>query len=607
MIDRLQISKAAYFLRVRRKLTANAIEELFRSLRSRASNPSRDIFRHTRTSQSGVIWSGICFFYDRDPSFLDLPAGHSRERICGFLVVAEYRHHVMICKSGLDLPPDLKRRFLRAVPEERIEAAVAKADAVFEQIRLRGMAQSKHALRAKTLEADDLRNVVPPAGTSRFVASVYRLRRGSDHYSATPSTGRITQRSDRLGLTEILDWARIVIDGLNDETASPSSFIRQFARPIDLSSVGATVVPVTVAFDVHVLRQALLDEDAPYRLIRTQQDGTQHHLDAHETEALLNALDRSFTVHKVKAEWRLQDGDNGPCIGKLVLRKTRISLRSLELLDLAEIGIVDAVSSPDVTQNPSDLDRYIDQNGLFVVLFDDLTVVYIEGRLYKDNSIVGGGESFLNYFKAFPGLQHASSEKGNFAPGQIHFDSDSIFGVMASEIAADDEVLVCDDLGDEWADFIGVNAASQPKCISFYHAKHGSTTLGASALHIAVSQAIKNLGRMNLSTASVTEKAAKWESDYRAPHVDTSIPRLCKGDMAALHQKVRDVAHASDTIRRVCIVASSLNRSALVAAFEAIGRGEPPKPHFIQLYWLLTGFFSACLEVNGFPYVFCSP
>ena len=40
MIDRLQISKAAYFLRVRRKLTANAMEQLFRSLRSRASNPS---------------------------------------------------------------------------------------------------------------------------------------------------------------------------------------------------------------------------------------------------------------------------------------------------------------------------------------------------------------------------------------------------------------------------------------------------------------------------------------------------------------------------------------------------------------------------------------
>ena len=32
---------------------------------------------------------------------------------------------------------------------------------------------------------------------------------------------------------------------------------------------------------------------------------------------------------------------------------------------------------------------------------------------------------------------------------------------------------MCDDLGDEWADFIGINGSHQPKTISFYHAKYG--------------------------------------------------------------------------------------------------------------------------------------
>ena len=143
----------------------------------------------------------------------------------------------------------------------------------FEQIRLRGMAQSKHALRAETLEADDLRNVVPPAGTSRFVASVYRVPpRIRPLFRDSVRSHR--QRSDRFGLTEILDWARIVIDGLNDKRlpviVHPSicTTHRTFERRRDF------VVPVTVAFNVHVLRQALLDEDAPYRLIRTQQTHT---------------------------------------------------------------------------------------------------------------------------------------------------------------------------------------------------------------------------------------------------------------------------------------------------------------------------------------------
>jgi hypothetical protein len=176
MINRLQVPKAAHFYKKRRNLPRVAIEDMFRSLRGHAENPSRNIFCHVRESHAGVIWSGIAFYYDRDPSFLKLPAGHPRERICGFVLVAEYRDHVAIWKSGLDLPLTFKSTFLRTVPEERVEVAIAKVDAIFEQIRLRSMAGSKYALRSKTLEADDLRNVVPPSGTSTSSEKSFRMK-----------------------------------------------------------------------------------------------------------------------------------------------------------------------------------------------------------------------------------------------------------------------------------------------------------------------------------------------------------------------------------------------------------------------------------------------
>ena len=67
-----------------------------------------------------------------------------------------------------------------------------------------------------------------------------------------------------------------------------------------------------------------------------------------------------------------------------------------------------------------------------------------------------------------------TDEKGTFTPTHTVFDPDSTFGVVVNSVANGDDVLVCDDLGDEWADFIGLNSTSNPRRISFYHAKHGN-------------------------------------------------------------------------------------------------------------------------------------
>jgi len=99
-----------------------------------------------------------------------------------------------------------------------------------------------------------------------------------------------------------------------------------------------------------------------------------------------------------------------------------------------------------------------------------------------------------------------TSEKGRFARAQTEFEEGSAFRVVVDHIAHDVDVLLCDDLGDEWADFIAVNTESNPPTISFYHAKHGEVSLSASAFHDSVGQAIKNLGRMALPEETMPGK-----------------------------------------------------------------------------------------------------
>lgn len=74
------------------------------------------------------------------------------------------------------------------------------------------MSTSKLARRSKTLEAYNLQNTVASSSASRFVPQAYRVRRKDGSYSATPSTGRITNRSDRSTCEAIVKWASAVMD-----------------------------------------------------------------------------------------------------------------------------------------------------------------------------------------------------------------------------------------------------------------------------------------------------------------------------------------------------------------------------------------------------------
>ena len=449
----------------------------------------------------------------------------------------------------------------------------------------------------------DLQSVVGPAGASRYVPRGYRVRRGGDHYAATPDSGKISMRSDRTGYEELVQWAVFVIDMLIDQNATPSAFIRTFARPIDLSSIPPTTIPVHFAVDVPRLVEELFESPEVMQFVRGTGE-TAMSLNKAETDAVIAALDQSLLIRKVRKELRVIHPQNDMQIGMVNIAKTRISLRKFNLPEIENIYIKPVIQAAGGEDNGIALKRYIDQNNLFTILFSDSSIVYLDGELYKDDSLVDG-KTLLSYIRIDSQLNVATSEKGTFTTAHATFDADSVFGVLVDRIAANDEVLVCDDLGDEWADFIGINGNHQPKTVSFYHAKYNAHSLSASALHIVVSQAIKNLSHINLAPEDLVAKFEKWTKAYANNNVVTLIPRIVRGDEAILRAKITEALSSPDTIRRVFIVTSSLSRVQLAQKFDALRGGETSEPHFVQLYQLLMSYFSACIEVGAFASIIC--
>ncbi|WP_447727218.1 hypothetical protein [Sphingomonas koreensis] len=605
MIEHLRVGTSAYFYRRKKPLSAAAIARLFRDVRDAARKPKNDLFRLVRQENEGSLYSAISFSHERAPGFLTRDASRY-DRVHGFLLLVERGDYVAIFKSGLELPPSFVSEYLTPANPSSVEAAIATAEAVFERVQVKSTSISKEGVKKKVLEASDLANSMPMASAGGFFTQAYSVKRDDGHYSATPSTARIAQRGDRTEVEIAINWAATVIDQLAAAGDTASSFIRNFARRLDLSNLAKDTAPIQFAIDVPQLTELLLAEEPVLRLVR-KNDATEayHRLGAAEVQALLDGIDDAFPVHRGRPDYRIKRGNRS--IGTLRFNKGRIALRHLDLASFRGLDVEseDTLLGEDANRRP--FMRYIDRENLFTILFSEPSIAYINGELFRNEAMLDGGANFTRHLLPIAALASATSEKGTFTEQSTEFSPNSVFRTIVDTIAANDDILVCDDLGDEWADFIGLNTQSRPPSINFYHGKHGEPGLGASDFHVAVSQAQKNLGRLELRAADMGQKYQSWAQSYESGKgVKTNIAKLVRGGpMQNVEARVSDVRGAPDAVRRVYIVTSSLSKSAVEDAFSDIAGGARPKPYFVQLYWLLTGYFSQCADMGAVGFIIC--
>jgi hypothetical protein len=604
MIEHLKIGRAAYFYRRKKSLSDAAVAKLFTSLRHNSPEPSKNLFRAVRVESGSTRYSAVCFSFERQPSFLDARAS-VWERIFGFLLIVEKDDLIAVLKSGLDLPSEFKTTYLEKLTGRRVETAIAQKAAVFEKLRLRNMSTSRLALRTKTLEANDLENAVAVSSASRFIPQAYTVRRPDGSYSATPNTGRISIQAERANLEQLISWSTNVIDALRAEQGDSAAFIKNFARQTSLVDIPTTVHPTYLAFDTGSLRDMFYGEEPSVRLVRKQGEEFVE-LKKAAANVVLNDLDRHFSIGHDGEDYPILNPEDGIPTGKVSIGKTRISLPGFTRTSIAEIYVEDVSGDAGAETKRKPLGRFLDQEDKFILLFSDLALAYIDGALFRDDALLAGGATFMAHLQASASLEDATSEKGRFAADQTEFEEGSVFRGVVDHVAQADDVLLCDDLGDEWADFIAVNTVSSPPTVSFYHAKHGEESLSASAFHDSVGQAIKNLGRMTLPAGAMQGKYRGWSRNYAGPGVRTSIARIIRGGTRQeIETRIESLRTAPDLVRRVFIVTSSLSRAAVATVFQNAATGTAPSAHFVQLYWLLMSYFSACTEVGVVGYVVC--
>jgi hypothetical protein len=212
-----------------------------------------------------------------------------------------------------------------------------------------------------------------------------------------------------------------------------------------------------------------------------------------------------------------------------------------------------------------------------------------------------------------PVLENVTSEKGEQHAGQRGWTRSSLFGVIdrsnrSGLIAThfpEADFVFCDDLGKEVADFVCVSFKHRK--IALIHAKHGSGNLvSASALHVVVSQALKNLGVLGRAGPKPPE-ITRW--NRQAHWSTTDVIRWRRGGTTLpegedLWEMIRsEVLDHPDGSKEVWLVlGASLNKQDLLEKLHDQAHWDPVSG---QIVYLLSSLNATCSQLQVDLRVFC--
>lgn len=246
-------------------------------------------------------------------------------------------------------------------------------------------------------------------------------------------------------------------------------------------------------------------------------------------------------------------------------------------------------------------------------------VIYAHGNFYRPRLPLWGspsteGVDLLKVFHPDPSLSALSSEKGSRCrPRGVGWERGSLFDAIdhvgtEDGLSPDDkfDLLVCDDMGTEIADFIAASTAT-PR-IAFIHAKvrkaRGKTT--ATAFQEVSAQATKNLAWSHPFSESTIPSLLQWNNPWTLHPVGTVKRRIRRGprDAEALWSTMYSILRDPASSREIWIV---LGGGFSHREFEKERLKPYPRPELVQLFFLLQSTWAAVSSVGATLRVYCPP
>lgn len=588
MIGDLSLSKNVQFYELNKALTKKSIEDTFKEIsKERVGNyllnePKRN---HTTASGNQIVYSIVAYKIEAEPSFL---AGTSiKEQKYVYLLLIECDDALAILKKYVDSPEKHFSSFIDEFDYEKFCHFHGDKNPEYERVTMKNMSISNAVIRSRSLEAKSLNGILSSNSSSRSIPSNFRMKVGEDSYTLTPSTSRVSHRDKKSSFDGLINWAVEIKDEIK-VTTNQSEFLSNFASPIclkDIIDLGHKVVAILI--DLTEIENKVSDG----QVFLNKADGSQ--LNTGEINRIFNQLKSPVLVDgnllKVKGK---------TLSGKISYSKNLITIRN-QLLD-----------NIFVTESGTDsytLGKYINKEKPFSAVFDSPNYSYYSKSCFEDKHLLNNIQSILNVFDDSYNFNGVSSEKEKPHDANLtRFPANSLFRKVEDQYCASHNIIICDDMNDEWSDHIAIDSNSAIPSISFIHSKFTKKdTYGASAFHDVVAQALKNIGRTQAEKQLFKNK---YDNEWYKNYESTNISRVIGAqNWQDLEVALDAVNQNPNSIKKIVLATPFLSKAKLTVELNKLSSDQKYKPHYVQLIWLINTFISSCKDFGVQAHILCKP
>lgn len=454
---------------------------------------------------------------------------------------------------------------------------------------------NENAMRNKSYEANNLENTMPMFGSNHVVVNTARFSNADGLCAVNINTSRLAKFGTKKNLIELLEWMNILTTKI-DSYIPQESFFSRFAKPQSWRKQQEKLEPVSLLIDIFKLHsriQSLQNTDIFLKKKQEQKGDAEEYivitgyfekcikagvkclsLDEKEINIYKKKGNRNIGINKMKSGLRIVTC--GTLFDSLYYREN--SGEYVKIIDL------------------------INNLGCFSVGFSDYSYIYMGKRLYMNAGIQKDFESILSILYPVKEIATVTSEKGDgYDATSTEFKASSMFYIVEKNIFYDAKFLLCDDLGNEWADHIAIKGNT----MSYIHSKcnDGNQTLSASKFQEVIGQAIKNIGNMNPDDNTIQKKMKGMSGYWNG----TNINKCRIGAPTDYEKLYKELRYNPNRVQEICLAVNYLSKSVLTEAFDKIRNNQPlkQKNNVVQLAWLLSGFISTCKETDVNCRIFC--
>lgn len=264
---------------------------------------------------------------------------------------------------------------------------------------------------------------------------------------------------------------------------------------------------------------------------------------------------------------------------------------------------------------------YVNKKQLFRIITDKCEAFYVNGHFYSPKINLSARSNDLDIVKLLipiKDLGNIKSEKGGkkLKALKTTWNKNTLFGLIerggegysdktAIKKHLDFDYLVCDDLNDESADFIGIK--EKEKLIVLIHAKGGDSKVSASAFQEVCGQAVKNLDMLSpFNDKPLSKKITKWDGSWRHKKIGTVPKRILKGsknatDFISLYQKM--ISNPETKKQVIIVTGKTLSKKELEK--ELAKNISNLKPEVLQLVYLLRSTWASVSSIGADLKIFC--